>query len=77
MTAEPASTPLAPGDWAVFLTELHGFFEACDEDLDEALACHFGFDTAVDWITAGLELVTEHLQLQHATPANSMENPRD
>ncbi|MFD8726269.1 hypothetical protein ACFV2H_52325 [Streptomyces sp. NPDC059629] len=52
----------ATGDWAVFLAELHGFFETCAEDVDDALTAHFGFDTAVDWITASLELVTEHLQ---------------
>jgi hypothetical protein len=67
--------PLVTGDWAVFLTELHGFFEACGEDVDEALAAHFGFDTAVDWITVSLELFTEHLQ--QPPPANSPENHRD
>jgi len=46
-----------PGDQAVFLAELHGFFETCGEEVDNALAAHFGFDTAADWITAGLELV--------------------
>jgi hypothetical protein len=42
--------------------------------VDEALAAHFGFDTAVDWITAGRELATEHLQ---SSPANRPENQRD
>ncbi|MFF0451120.1 hypothetical protein ACWF94_12930 [Streptomyces sp. NPDC055078] len=59
--------PLATGDWAVFLKELHGFFEACGDDVDEALAAHVGFDTAADWITAALELATEHLK---SSPAN-------
>jgi hypothetical protein len=51
------------GDWTVFLAELRGFFETCGEEVDDALAAHFGFDTAVDWITASLELVTEHQQI--------------
>jgi hypothetical protein len=59
--------PLVTGNWAVFLTELHGFFEACGDDVGDALAAHFGFDTAVDWITVSLELFTEHLQ---SSPAN-------
>ncbi|MGW9030908.1 hypothetical protein ACWGQ5_44005 [Streptomyces sp. NPDC055722] len=59
--------PLAPGDLTAFLTELHDFFEVCDDGVDEALAAHFGFDTAVDWITASLELFTERLQ-QHPHP---------
>jgi len=50
------------GDWTVFLTELHGFLEACGEDVDTALSGHFGFDTAADWLTAGLELLAEHLR---------------
>ncbi|MFE0418359.1 MULTISPECIES: hypothetical protein [Streptomyces] len=62
MTTEPASTALTTARVTVFLTELHGFFDSCDEQVDAALARHFGFDTAVDWITASLELVTEHLQ---------------
>lgn len=53
---------LTGNDWTVFLTELHAFLEACDEDVDTALADHFGFDTAVDWLTAGLELLAEHLR---------------
>ncbi|MGW2183718.1 hypothetical protein ACWCXX_38070 [Streptomyces sp. NPDC001732] len=71
--------PLTSGEWAVFLTELHGFFEACGEDLDEALAAHFGFDTAPDWVTAGLEMVTEHLQAppHQPSPAKSQENLRN
>jgi hypothetical protein len=64
------------GDQAVFLAELHGFFETCGEEVDDALAAHFGFDTAVDWITAGLELINEHLQ-QTASPANSPKDQRD
>lgn len=40
--------PLATGDWAVFLNELPGFFEACGDDVDEAPAADFGCDTAVD-----------------------------
>ncbi|MDX3716060.1 hypothetical protein PV733_45685 [Streptomyces europaeiscabiei] len=59
--------PLATGGWAVALKELHSFFEACGDDVDEALAAHFGFDTANDRITAGLELATEHIQ---SSPAN-------
>lgn len=53
----------APGrqDLAVFLAELHGFFEACDPDVDAALARHFGEDTAVDWIVANTELFIERL----------------
>ncbi|MDX3775955.1 hypothetical protein [Streptomyces europaeiscabiei] len=66
----------AAGDQAVFLAELHEFFETCGEDVDDALAAHFGFDTAVDWITASLELVTEHLQ-QQASPANFRKDQRD
>jgi hypothetical protein len=71
--------PLTSGDWAVFLTELHEFFESCDSHVDKALAAHFGFDTAVDWITAGLELATEHLRARpnQPSPANFQENPRD
>ncbi|MEV0210873.1 hypothetical protein AB0H97_37400 [Streptomyces sp. NPDC050788] len=56
--------PTTSGDWSVFLAELHGFFETCGKEVDKALAAHFGFDTAVDWITASLELINEHLQ-QH------------
>ncbi|MEH0628552.1 hypothetical protein [Streptomyces stelliscabiei] len=67
--------PLTTGDWTVFLEELHGYFEACGEDVNEALAAHFGFDTAADWITVSLELFTEHL-LQ-SSPANRPENHRD
>jgi hypothetical protein len=52
----------AGGDWTAFLTELHGFLETCGEDVDAALAGHFGFDTAVDWLIAGLELLAEHLR---------------
>ncbi|WP_330301638.1 MULTISPECIES: hypothetical protein [unclassified Streptomyces] len=51
--------PLDPAGLSVFLAELHGFFEACDESVDQALADQFGFDTAVDWITVSLELATE------------------
>jgi hypothetical protein len=68
--------PSATGDWTAFLAELHGFFATCDEDVDEALAAHFGFDTAVDWITVSLELFTEQLQ-QQPSPANFQENQRD
>jgi hypothetical protein len=64
----------AAGDQAVFLAELHDFFETCGEDVDDALAARFGFDTAVDWITASLELVTEHLQ-QQPSPANFEGSP--
>ncbi|MEU5431686.1 hypothetical protein AB0H73_39705 [Streptomyces olivoreticuli] len=53
--------PPDPAGLAVFLTELHGFFEACDEDVDAALARHIGEDTAVDWIIATLELFIENL----------------
>lgn len=74
--AEPPARPQAANDWAVFLTELHDFFEVCDSDVDAALAAHFGFGTAVDWVTASLELVTEHLQPQ-PSPANFQENQRD
>ncbi|MGW7008952.1 hypothetical protein ACWGCW_40880 [Streptomyces sp. NPDC054933] len=53
----------APGqqDLAVFLTELHGFFEGSEPDVDAALARHFGEDTAVDWIVANVELFIERL----------------
>ena len=53
--------PPDPAGLAVFLTELHGFFEACDEDVDAALARHTGQDTTVDWIIASLELFIETL----------------
>lgn len=56
MTSAPGRQGLA-----VFLAELHGFFEACEPDLDAALARHFGEDTAVDWIVANVELFIEHL----------------
>lgn len=46
------------GGQVAFLAELHGFFEACGEDVDAALAAHFGFDTAIDWVITGLELFT-------------------
>ncbi|MEU9395763.1 hypothetical protein AB0D86_37910 [Streptomyces sp. NPDC048324] len=61
--------PSATGDWTASLAELHDFFEVCDSHVDKALAAHFGFDTAVDWITVSLELFTEHLQHQ-PSPAN-------
>ncbi|MEU4077718.1 hypothetical protein [Streptomyces venezuelae] len=56
------SPSAASGDWTVFLAELHGFLETCDNDVDAALTDHFGFDTAVDWLIAGLELLAEHLR---------------
>jgi hypothetical protein len=74
--SEPTGRPLTSDDWTVFLAELHGFFMACGEDVDAALAAHFGFETAVDWITVSLELVTEHLQPQ-PSPANFQEIHRD
>ncbi|WP_328543756.1 hypothetical protein [Streptomyces europaeiscabiei] len=64
------------GDWAVVLAELHAFFETCGEEVDDALAARFGFPAAVDWISAGLELVTEHLQ-QQPSPANSRKDQHD
>ncbi|MGW2858244.1 hypothetical protein [Streptomyces sp. NPDC001205] len=62
--------PSAPhrSDPAVFLAELHGFFEACESDVDAALARHFGEDTAVDWIVANVELAIEHLTGRPFTP---------
>ncbi|MBC2908247.1 hypothetical protein [Streptomyces cupreus] len=71
--------PSTSGDWTAFLVELHGFFETCDACVDQALAAHFGFDTAVDWITVSLELFTEHLQTppDQPSPANFQESPRD
>lgn len=74
--SEAAPPPPAAGDWTVFLTELHDFFEVCAPDVDAALAAHFGFDTAVDWVTVSLELVTDHLQPQ-PSPANFQEMNRD
>ncbi|WP_251070561.1 hypothetical protein [Streptomyces sp. ISL-96] len=65
--------PPDPAGLAVFLTELHGFFEACDEDVDAALARYFGEDTAVDWITAGLELFIENLTGCPLTPVPTCE----
>ncbi|MFD5513712.1 hypothetical protein ACFWIB_39130 [Streptomyces sp. NPDC127051] len=51
-----------------FLTELHGFFEACPPDVDAALASYFlGEDTTVDWILATLELFVEDLTGQPFT----------
>ncbi|WP_327348371.1 hypothetical protein [Streptomyces europaeiscabiei] len=43
------------------------------------LAEHFGFDTAVGWITVSLELFTEHLQAPPDQPssANFPESHRD
>lgn len=71
--------PSTSGDHAAFLTELRGFFETCDARVDQALAAHFGFDTAVDWITVWLELLTEHLQTPPDQPssANFQRTPRD
>ncbi|MBK3629132.1 hypothetical protein JHN59_30790 [Streptomyces sp. MBT49] len=66
--------PAPSEDWPRFLAELHGFFEACGPDIDAALASHFGEDTAVDWITASLELFTEHLTGQPFNPAPTSEN---
>ncbi|MCZ4103731.1 hypothetical protein QMK19_29090 [Streptomyces sp. H10-C2] len=62
-----------PAGLAVFLTELHGFFEACDQDVDAALARHFGEDTAPDWIIAVLELVIESLTGRPMTPVPTSE----
>ncbi|MCC2280735.1 hypothetical protein LKL35_35955 [Streptomyces sp. ET3-23] len=69
--------PSAPGqeDLAVFLAELHGFFEACDETVDAALARHFGEDTAVDWIVATIELFAEGLTGHPFLPASTSELP--
>ncbi|MFH8642317.1 hypothetical protein [Streptomyces goshikiensis] len=57
----------------LFLTELHGFFEACPPAVDAALAGHFlDEDTAVDWILANLELFIEDLTGQ---PFNTSTEP--
>ncbi|WP_372412238.1 hypothetical protein [Streptomyces luteireticuli] len=63
--------PPTPGreDLAVFLAELHGFFEACDETVDAALARHFGEDTAINWIIAGIEMSIEALTGRPFIPA--------
>lgn len=53
-----------PARLAAFLTELAGFFEAADTCVDDALAAHFGEDTAVDWVIAVLELSAGQLGLQ-------------
>jgi hypothetical protein len=42
---------------AVFFIELAAFFEAADHAVDDALARHFGFATAADWVIAHLELL--------------------
>ncbi|MEU5439098.1 hypothetical protein AB0G73_38015 [Streptomyces sp. NPDC020719] len=67
--------PSAPSrqDLVVFLTSLHGFFEACGPDIDAALADHFGEDTAVDWIIATAELFIEGLTAHPSIPASTSE----
>lgn len=57
-------------DLAVFLAELHGFFQACDPSVDTALASHFGQDTAVDWIVVTTELFIERLTGRPFTPTS-------
>ena len=58
---------------ALFLTELQSFLEACDQDVDQALADHFGFEEAVDWAIVSLELFAEDLlQATEPTPTSQL-----
>ena len=61
----------APAGLATFLTTLAGFIEAAGTDVDDALAAHFGEDTAVDWVIASLELFAEQLQGPSPEPVTS------
>jgi hypothetical protein len=65
--------PPDPAGLAVFLTEPHGFFENCDECVDDAPADHFGIDAVVDWIVVTLELFTESLTIRPLAPVPTCE----
>ncbi|MGW0538451.1 hypothetical protein [Streptomyces sp. NPDC003032] len=72
--------PTAPGEQdglVRFLSELHGFFQACDPTTDAALAAHFGEDTAVVWAIVNLELFIERLTGRPFTPGPASERPGD
>jgi len=50
-----------PDEAAVFLAELARFLETAPPCVDQALADHFGEDTAVDWAITGPETAAGHL----------------
>jgi hypothetical protein len=68
MPEPPSRRVFDPAGLAVFLAELQGFFEACDELVDDAVEAHFGFLEAVDWIAVSLELAREDLAAHPPTP---------
>jgi hypothetical protein len=76
---EAASGPVrpvfTPAGLAVFLAELHAFFETCNERVEGAVEAHFGFSTALDWITVSLELAREELTREPHAPDLTNQHP--
>jgi hypothetical protein len=53
--------PGEPAQLAGFLRGLADFFTSADEPVDQAVNDHYGFDTAIDWVIATLELHADQL----------------